>query len=684
MKVPTGTAIAGSFATVNIPLEATFTNTSKITLTSPNRLTFNEPGLYGLNLSSAGSNSVTLTGPNSLWVEVYNESDQLQFEGSSTNAENNVSGSSVDTYITVPTQGWYALVLWRGNASFTTASEQRELINVRAEKLGTGVKGDTGATGATGATGPQGDKGDKGDTGEKGDKGDQGEPGTGGIEFTAPSFELHVSDSSGDNTTGDGSILKPYKTITKAISEAEAVINAAVGDHPDFVIFISPDTYTENFTFTVNGITLQGVAGPSNSEGNTATPLLKSVITINIGITGEPGNSIVFNDLTIEGRINNAFSSVAHTTKLNGCVVTVPASLNTFEAIFNDSVNIRVGISNCKIENNNTAIIDVPLVSSLGGKLTIVNSKLNTNFGNVVQTLNCSLEASYSEFIAGASQANAKAILLLNGQDGIEDTIRYCRFVYTSSDSTIDQTDAAGISLRGISGFSTLATIQYCSFLMKGLTRGFPGRFCIRESPNSQGGVRIRVANNVTEDGDTTDEIASSINTVFSNNLQVPLAVEQVKPNLKLIFWGDQATTQTDNTLSPVTSYTNVTIRDGDAAVTDEGGLFRVFITKRGDVLIEVAGYRNNNASNGLVRVRAVGFSPDFTIDRNRVRKAASSDGALFTTSFFFPNVEANTAFTVEKHQFNGTLIEDINNSELEDQRGYVKIFLAPNAADIP
>ncbi|MEM9815727.1 MAG: DUF1565 domain-containing protein [Cyanobacteria bacterium P01_D01_bin.6] len=78
---------------------------------------------------------------------------------------------------------------------------------------------------------------------------------------TAEYTVLHVSASSGNDTSGDGSQLRPYKTITHALSLAEA----------NSLILLARGTYSgesgENFPLQLrSGVTIQGMTGPNTAD----------------------------------------------------------------------------------------------------------------------------------------------------------------------------------------------------------------------------------------------------------------------------------------------------------------------------------------------------------------------------------------------------------------------------------
>jgi hypothetical protein len=107
-----------------------------------------------------------------------------------------------------------------------------------------GSTGPQGPQGAAGSTGPQGPQGPQGAsvTGPQGPQGPQGPSGATGPASVSTSFdlEMHVS-KDGNDSTGTGTILRPYLTITHALTQVTGGRNTIV---------IHPGGYTENPTIT--------------------------------------------------------------------------------------------------------------------------------------------------------------------------------------------------------------------------------------------------------------------------------------------------------------------------------------------------------------------------------------------------------------------------------------------------
>jgi hypothetical protein len=126
--------------------------------------------------------------------------------------------------------------------------------------------------------------------------------------------DFYVSEQ-GNDTTGNGSILNPYATVQKAITEAEAISSSA----NICVIHIASGHYTENLTFAKGYVILVGAVSSQN-------PIEITEITGSISIALTVGGDDLFNKqvgfvgLNITGGITDT-STLSHTVFMQDCQV---------------------------------------------------------------------------------------------------------------------------------------------------------------------------------------------------------------------------------------------------------------------------------------------------------------------------------------------------------------------------
>jgi hypothetical protein len=122
------------------------------------------------------------------------------------------------------------------------------------------------------------------------------------------SYEIHVSQVDGNNTTGTGSVLNPVASITKALT----LVNSQRK-----TIIVHPGTYTESPNITVQ-YTVLVAAGSSGVIGGNVSIL--GTVTTNIGctISGLKISALTINGVSGTGNINILNCDITGTLTKNG------------------------------------------------------------------------------------------------------------------------------------------------------------------------------------------------------------------------------------------------------------------------------------------------------------------------------------------------------------------------------
>ena len=180
--------------------------------------------------------------------------------------------------------------------------------------------------------------------------------GAGNLSFADPyttiAGEFHVA-TNGDDTDGDGSMTKPYATITKALTEV-----AASGK-----VVVHPGTYTENPTISTTNISLIAAQADSGSSplinGNltisgTVTSIKLQGITANV-LNVSTSGTVYATQIKIANAVNKTGNSYSEFTdsdlQVAGGNVTLSGgnSTNTSTSVF-----INTKLANVKITNQYT------------------------------------------------------------------------------------------------------------------------------------------------------------------------------------------------------------------------------------------------------------------------------------------------------------------------------------------
>ena len=238
--------------------------------------------------------------------------------------------------------------------------------------------------------------------------------GTGEVEFTTVSaatytvfqHEIHVSQIDGNDTTGDGSLLNPVATITKALT-------LLTGSRK--TIIVHPGTYSENVTLASTNTTI------ATTELTGANTLLSGTLTIGSLGSGSRISGLKMTNLVISGTaqayISNCTvdsqvtkSSSGYVEILNSemqCTLGIQISGSNI-TIINGNKNVGVSVSNASAQviikgcnsvvtpsasAGHLAIVDC-IVTALGGNgvtitgasttLTLINSQVLVTAGNNV------------------------------------------------------------------------------------------------------------------------------------------------------------------------------------------------------------------------------------------------------------------------------------------------------------
>jgi hypothetical protein len=153
----------------------------------------------------------------------------------------------------------------------------------------TGLQGYTGSQGVIGFTGSAstviGFTGSQGTIGYTGSKGDTG------VNFTGYDNEIHVSQVDGNDTTGNGDLLTPVASITKALTLITGGRNTVV---------VHPGTYTENPTTSSTNTTI------ATTELTGANTQLNGTLTLGAAARV---SGLKMNNLTISTSSGNVYIS---------------------------------------------------------------------------------------------------------------------------------------------------------------------------------------------------------------------------------------------------------------------------------------------------------------------------------------------------------------------------------------
>jgi hypothetical protein len=283
--------------------------------------------------------------------------------------------------------------------------------------------------------------------------------------FTGYDYEIHVSQVDGNNTTGNGDILKPVATITKALTLVTANRRTIV---------IHPGTYTESPSITSQYTVLTtyeplggntAISGTvSTSVGCTIAGLTMTNLTITAGTgVGVPNiiNSNITGTLTKSG--NATFTDIHNCdvgTALNitgSGLVTINDGNPNFVTVNNAAANVIIkGAMSCVaptatagtlsiVDSIVVAAVTNAVTSAASSVVTLANSQFLTSALTTVAPV--SLSGFYS-IVNCVFDKPTSTLVALSGTGGSAGSIDY--FQYINADRLLMQNGTApSVSLSG-------------------------------------------------------------------------------------------------------------------------------------------------------------------------------------------------------------------------------------------
>jgi hypothetical protein len=274
--------------------------------------------------------------------------------------------------------------------------------------------------------------------------------------------EFFVSNN-GNDITGDGSILNPYATIQKAITQAELISSAALLG----VINVASGHYTENLTFNKGYVMLNGVL--STQTANEVTEINGSITISCAGAADLFNRQVIiqgFNITCIGAQTITDNSTTSHAVTFQDCkIATVERAFNGIST----GADARTYFSNCEILQTSAAITDSTIFINRGAveieRLDVTtdgNAPCLELAGNAV-LFRCSL----TTFENTNASATVAPICLITTSSTAVQPFGNTTFAYTSAVSKAASPNSSAIRIA--SGVGTTLALLNCYFTMTGL-----------------------------------------------------------------------------------------------------------------------------------------------------------------------------------------------------------------------
>ena len=282
-------------------------------------------------------------------------------------------------------------------------------------------------------------------------------------------YEIHVSQIDGNDTTGDGSLLKPVATVTKALTLLSTSRKT---------IIIHPGTYSENVTVADTNTTI------STSELTGANTLLSGTLTIGTLGSGTRISGLKMRSLVISGTaqayISNCTVDNQVTKSSSGYVEIINSELQCILGIqisgagitiINGNKNVAVSVSNASAQVIIKGCNSVVTPSATAGNLAIVDCIVTALGGNAITITGASTTLTLANSQVLVTAGNNVAPISVAGIYSIINTVydkpgSSLTGISTNSIDYFQYIDADNVNTKGLS--VTGSTITSGSFTSYG------------------------------------------------------------------------------------------------------------------------------------------------------------------------------------------------------------------------
>jgi len=320
----------------------------------------------------------------------------------------------------------------------------------------------------------------------------QGIQGATGSNFTGYDYEIHVSQVDGNDTTGNGDLLTPVASITKALT-------LITGNRK--TIIIHPGTYTESPSITTQYTTLTGpglIGGNIVISGTVSTSVgctISGLKITNLTVTAPTGTGNV-NILNCEvsgtfTKSSNADYTVLRLCDFNAASITGAGLL----AIFGGNPNfITVNNASANVIVK-SAVTVAPVLTA--GTLSLVDSVVGAAVTNAVTSAASSIiTLANCQFLTSALTGVAPVVL--NGFYSI------LNCVYDKPNSTLVASSGTGGSTNSVDYFQYINADKF-------ITQGGTSSQFVKGDGSLDSTVNAATATNVAASGITGATLASNV-----------------------------------------------------------------------------------------------------------------------------------------------------------------------------
>ena len=397
------------------------------------------------------------------------------------------------------------------------------------------------------------------------------------VNFTQLTFrdatEFFVS-AQGSDISGNGSILAPYQTIQKAITQAELISSASSICN----INVASGNYSENLTFNKGYVTLTGTL--QSQTGNETCEITGSINIQCAGANDVFNRQVTFQGFNIThgaGQQTSDTSTASHTVSFQDCKI---FANGVFFVSTSSAPDMRFYITNAEVNQTNAAFGGNCITTNVGlCEFERLDLNLSANaFGVVIGGTSVLNRCSLSTF----DNSNTAAILrpLMTITSSTTSTHSLGNVAYSFS-SVVAKTNTSALYIN--SGINTAIIALNCVFTLGGTAD--PTNFCIGYS--GVGSPTIAGVNNTSLSVNVllpqTTSVQSGISQVAYIDINPPVLASYSSSADQAVLSGGVAQQLTLNT----TNFNSGTVLSSNS----------IFVASQGNYAINFAGQFQNTSA---------------------------------------------------------------------------------------
>jgi hypothetical protein len=456
--------------------------------------------------------------------------------------------------------------------------------------------------------------------------------------------EFYVS-AQGSDISGNGSLLAPYQTIQRAITEAELISSAASICN----ISVASGNYSENLTFNKGYVTLTGTL--QSQTGNETCEITGS-ITINCTGTNDVFNRQVtfqgFNITHGAAQSTSDTSTASHTVSFQDCKI---FANSVFFNSTSSAPDMRFYMTNVEVNQSNAAFAGNCITTNVGLiELERLDLNMSGNaFGLVIGGTSVLNRCSLSTFDNSNTAAVLRPLLTISSSTTSTHSLGNVAFAFSS---VVAKTNTSALYIN--SGINTAIIALNCVFTLGGTASST--NFCIGYS--GVGSPTIAGINNTSLNVNVLLPQTTAVQTGITQ-----IAYTDINPYVLASYSSSIDQSITSGGTPQILALNTTNFNSGTLLSANS-----IFVASQGDYAINFAGQFQNTSGSGTASVFMF----------------LKKNGTNIANSSCFTSVPANTSSVAVSPQIIVQLNAGDNIQVWFSGPGLINANASPGTASIP